>query len=434
MRPTCTLLLGLLLASQSLTASAKETLTVMTAFHEEVFSRFETAFEQQNPDIDLQILWRMPHDALPYLSQPRQGGVDVYWSAAQKNFHALKQQGAWQPLGIDLGGLQDRLGAMPLIDADRLFCVTEMAGYGFAVNPAYLEKHGLPMPKTWQDLADARYQGHLALPVPSKVGFAPMMIDSVLQQYGWQQGWAILAGVVANARLVDSGSTFVSDIIGSGERGIAPTIDFFTASAIANGAPLQFLYPEPAAYSPAHIAVTAASQHVEAARRFVAFVLSDAGQQLLFHPDIRKLPVRAGVYQRKPAGYFNPFEAAAKHPVVYDPTMAQPRLALTNALFDRWLSDHHPRMQALWRALRQLKAGSPVDKAKAVQIATLRQKLSSTPIEETQSQDIELQSGFTRRRQDVDANAHAKRQEQDWSDRFAERYREAEKLVQALQP
>ncbi|MDD1620825.1 MAG: extracellular solute-binding protein [Methylococcaceae bacterium] len=421
----------LLVGLMAYPAIAKEKLTVLTAFHEDVVSRYETAFEQQNPDIDVQILWRMPHDALPYLSQPQQGGVDVYWSAAQRNFNALKQQGAWQKLGMDRNGLPDRLGSMPLVDPDGTFCVSEMAGYGFAVNPAYLQKHGLPTPKTWLDLADARYQGHLALPVPSKVGFAPMMIDSVLQQYGWEQGWAVLAGIAANARLVDSGATFITDIIGSGERGIGPAIDFFTASAIANGASLQFVYPEPVAYSPAHIAITAASQHTEAARRFISFVLSEAGQKMLFHPDIRKLPARPGVYKDKPEGYFDPFAASAQHPVVYDPNGSIPRLALNNALFDRMFSDHPQRQQNLWNGLR--KQEQHADAAKAARLVKLRQMLTAAPIAAAKAEEPDLQKLFARRADEAQAETEAKSFEQAWTKDIDRRYADAEKLLLELE-
>lgn len=421
------LLFGLTVALNAYQAAAKEQLTLLTAYPEDVVSRYEIAFEHAYPDIDLAVLWRMPHDALPYLRQPQQGGVDVYWSAALPNFIALKQQGAWQKLGIDRQGLADHIGAMPLSDPDGFFCATEMAGYGFTLNPAYLQQHGLPQPKTWQDLADARYQGHLAQPVPSKVGFAPMMIDSVLQQYGWEQGWAILAGIVANARPVDSGATFITDIIASGERGIGPGIDFFTASAIANGAALQFVYPEPAAYSSAQIAITAASRHAEAARRFAAFVLSEAGQKLLFHPDIRKLPVRPSMYAHKPDDYYDPFAASSRHPVVYDPGRTLSRLALNNALFDRLFTDHHQRLQSLWQKLRALEAHA--DAGKAERLATIRGLLTAVPIDAEEAQSASLQQTFAVRAADAKAEADAQALEQAWHREIDSRYSEAESLL-----
>lgn len=413
----------LIVALWSVFVEAKESVTVLTAYPEEVVSHFETAFEQTHPEFDVQILWRMPHDALPYLSQPEQGGVDVYWSASLRTFQALKRQGAWRKLDVTDQGLPTHLGALPLADRDGFYRATEMAGYGFALNPAYLKKHQLPVPIDWKALADQRYQGHLALPVPSKVGFAPMMIDSVLQQYGWDQGWALLAEIVANAKPVEAGSTFVSDMLGSGERGIAPTIDFFTASAIANGAPLQFSYAQPVAYSPAHIAITQSSKHSDAAKQFVAFLLSEAGQKLLFHADIRKLPVRPDVYGAKPADYFDPFAASLAHPVVYDPETALPRLGLNNALFDAMFTEHWPRVLALFERLRQWEARGG-DAAKANRVWAL---LTTAPISAEQAKDQDLQALFAKR--GVDASTEAKGRQ--WSEAMSKRYDEAEQLLNA---
>lgn len=414
-------------------AGAKEKLTVLTAYPEHVVSHYETAFERDNPDIDLVVLWRMPHDALLYLRKPGQGGVDVYWSvahrksAAHHNFLMLKQENAWQKLAIDRSGLADRLGALPLTDPDGYYRVTEMAGYGFAVNPGYLQKHGLPFPKTWQDLSDARYNGHLAMPIPAKVGFAPMMVDSILRQYGWKQGWALLAGMVANARLVEPGAAFISELIGSGERGIAPSIDFFIASAAANGAPIQMIYPAPIAYSPAHIAITAASRHADAARRFVSFVLSDAGQKLLFHPDIGKLPVRPAVYADKPEQYFDPFAAAKRHPPVFDPGVSLPRLALNSALFDLMFTEQHETVQRLWRQLRAQEAIAETDKGEA--LAEIRRLLTALPVDASMSDDAGLQQIFMKRVEDPDADRQARELEQAWRLEIESRYKEAERLL-----
>lgn len=408
-------------------ALSKESLTVLTAYPEEVVSRYETRFEQEHPDIDMVVLWRMPHDALPYLQQAKQGGVDVYWSAAQQNFSRLKQQHAWQKLAIDREGLQDKLGTMPLTDSEDYYCVTEMAGYGFTLNPAYLEKHHLAKPQSWEQLSEAQYQGHLALPQPSTVGYAPMMIDGVLQQYGWQKGWAVLAGIAANSRLVDAGATFVSDIIGSGQRGIGASIDFFSASAIANGAPLSFVYPQPVVYSPAQIAITADTTHPEAARKFVSFILSEIGQKILFHPDIRKLPVRPSVYRDKPGDYFDPFAANAQHLVTYVPDTATPRLALNNALFDRWFTDSLPRMQKLWADLRRLEKIPGGDKQITVKIRDL---LSQPPISENEAREAHLQQIFSARKKDPKAEQQVKQYESQWQTLITQRYSEAEQLLE----
>ena len=94
-------------------------------------------------------------------------------------------------------------------------------------------------------------------------------------------------------------------------RGIGISIDFFVAAAIAKGAPLRFIYPKQGGVNPGQVAIMANAHNLEGARAFVAFLLSDVGQQMVTHADIRKLPVRPSVYAKLNGGYHNPFVAAA---------------------------------------------------------------------------------------------------------------------------
>lgn len=146
--------LGGLLAAPlaSARSSGRQPVVVVTSYNDETFSRFEAAFEKANPRYKLQLVWRMPHDALPYLRQPAQGGADVYWAASPRTFATLAADGAWQPLGIARDGLPENIGNARLSDANGLYTATEMAGYGFIVNPGALARLGLAEPKDWRDL------------------------------------------------------------------------------------------------------------------------------------------------------------------------------------------------------------------------------------------------------------------------------------------
>jgi phosphoglycerate transport regulatory protein PgtC len=197
-------------------SAAAEQLTVMTSYPREVVSRFEEAFENRHPEIPLQILWRMPHDALPYLLQPKQGGVDVYWTPSVGNFIALKAAGALGPIGIDRSGLPERIGDALLSDPEGTFLASETAGYGLFIDPERLAKLGVAEPKTWGDLADPRLKGQVALPVPSGVGYAPMLVDQLLQAEGWEAGWNTWRAIAVNSRLINSRGNFVTEEVSTG--------------------------------------------------------------------------------------------------------------------------------------------------------------------------------------------------------------------------
>ncbi|MDQ2105615.1 ABC transporter substrate-binding protein, partial [Azospirillum isscasi] len=324
-------------------------LLVLTSYPDELVARFEAAFERANPGTDVQILWKTGREAMPILRGAGQGGVDVYWTPALRNFPVLRDEGRLRPLEIgllkiDRQALPGRIGAQILSDPSGRFEAFEVAGYGLVVNPAYLAEKGLPTPRSWADLADPALAGHVAFPVPSRVGFAPVLVDIILQAEGWEAGWRLLQRIAAGAELMDRGPG-VGDSVASGRRGAGPTIDFQALNAKSDGKPVEILYPERTAWLPAHIGVTAAAPHPKAAAAFVGFALSEEGQRILFHPDIRRHPVRPAVYRDAPAGTGNPFAAAGGF--AYETERGSRREPAVAALFDALITRRQEELRGL---------------------------------------------------------------------------------------
>ena len=403
-----------------LEAAVRRDVVVLTAYPDAVVSRYEAAFERAWPRYRLRIVWRMPHDALPNLRQPGQGGVDVYWSASPRTFTQLKAEQALRKLPVSLAGLPGRVGGSVIDDPDGYFAASEVACYGFAVNPAYLARHGLAVPADWSDLAQPAYAGHVLVPDPVEVGFAPVLVDIPLQAYGWDNGWALWSAIAANARFVGRGGSFVSDELGAGRQGVGLSIDFFVASAIANGAPLQFVYPRQGGVNPAHVAVTAASPNPEGAKAFVSFVLSEAGQRLLTHPDIRKLPVRPAVYAGLPADHHNPFAVAAQGGYRYDNGRGRGRVVPVAAAFGQALVQPRAVLAPLWQKLRA---------ADAAIWAKVWPLLSAPPCKESEVDDLAVQQAFLTRRDDPAAEARAAELEAGWAAAARTRHAQAARLL-----
>ena len=376
------------LAPRRAFAGAPTPVVVMTSYQTEPLAVFERAFERVHPEYRLQLVWRMPVDILPWLRKPDHG-VDVYWGASPRTFATLAAEGAFAPLEIDRSGLVERLGRTQISDPQGRYAATEMAGYGFVVNPGALERRGLSMPADWDALADPRWADQIALPIPARVGFAPPIVDLVLQAYGWDAGWALWSAIAGNAMLVDAGSTFVTDEVASGRVALGISIDFFVASAIANGKPVRFEYPAHTALNPGHVARMQHGPNPAGARAFTEFVLSDVGQRLLLDPDIRKLPARESAYADPRAPKFNPFVAAREGHMDYDDVRGRPRLALNAALFEQWLIAEHDELKRLWRRIGALDArGRDTRAARAV--------LTRVPLTEAQADDPALQRQFAR--------------------------------------
>lgn len=417
---------SLLLAAVSVVASADpppkttEKITVITSYPQEVVSQFERAFEHAYPQYRLEILWRQSRDAMSYL-HAQHPPADVYWTPSQRNFAVLAKEGAFSKLDIDLDGLPDFVGGYRIADPEKYYVATEIAGFGIAFNPGEFQHLGISAPQDWKDLALPALHGRVALPIPSKVGYAPMMIDTLLQGYGWDAGWQIVRQIAVNAKLVDAGATFVSEDVGSGRMAAGATIDFFAISAIANGKPLQFVYPEKVGYSPAHIAIFKESANPDGAKAFATFVLSAEGQKLLFHPDIRKLPIRPSVYAAKPAGYFDPFQAAARSSYPYDLDLGIARQELVSAMFDAVITRPHPALVTTWETIQAAMTKRPDDQ----RLQQARQEANWLPVSATESRDITLQRQFAQ-------HGDTKTLEKTWEDEATRHYVKATALARAV--
>jgi phosphoglycerate transport regulatory protein PgtC len=248
----------------------------------------------------------------------------------------------------------------------------------------------------------------------------------LLQGYGWTQCWSLLTQIGANAQLVDSGSTFITDEVASGRSAVGVTMDFFAASAIAKGLEIEFTYPELVGYSPAHVAILQASGNLDGARAFAAFTLSDEGQKLLFHPDIRKLPVKPLIYREKPPGCFDPFAASERVSYAYDNELGRARQELVSALFDAMITRHHKALKRMWSMLhRAEKAASGHPGLKdVIMLAT------ALPLDERQVDDPALHVIFSSR--DADARTRVSEIEKQWDAQIGMQYAQAEAMAREI--
>ncbi len=365
-------------------AQTTQKVVVMTSYPEEMVSRFETAFEKAHPGTRVEIIWRRSGDAMSYL-ESHPGHIDVYWTPAQRAFAILAKKGAFRRIPVDMTGLPAKVGGYPISDPDLRYVAAEIAGFGFAINPQRLREKNLPQPAQWTDLTAPQWQDELVFPTPSRVGFAPPLIEILAQGYGWEKGWTLLQQIGSNARPLNQGGPEVSNDVAKGDVSLVVSIDFFIQSAIASGAPIKFIYPGVTGYSPAHIAVFKDAPNPDTAKAFAQYVLSDEGQKILFHSDILKLPVRPATYADKPADYYNPFTAAKVMPFEFDNARALSRQGLNNALFDVMVTDQHRRLREALTTLAEAEQAAGNDLALKAKLEQARKLVTRLPITERQA-------------------------------------------------
>ena len=373
-------------------------LTIVTPYPGEMTRVFQHAFQQRHPAVNVRIIKKKTGDALSYLQRiAKRNTVDLIWASAPATFEILKGKGLLEPFQLSALDLPGHLGSYPLHDPQGFFVGFAGSGYGMMWNKRYLKAKQLPVPAAWPDLAQPVYAGHVGMSSPARSGTTHVIVESILQQYGWEQGWQLLLAIAANLQRVTANSYAVPVGVRDGEFGVGLVIDFYGLSVKARYYPVDFAYPERATLLPASIAIVKNAPNEAAALAFIHFMLSPEGQVLLLNKEIRRLPVRPEVYRSAPSDYPDPHrDEWLRNTLAFDVALSTQRYHLVNALFDVMITSHFEALVAASRSLTSasaMLADRPDDTAAQI-IEEARALLSPVPLDESRALDTQFSGLF----------------------------------------
>lgn len=373
-----TLAAGTALAGQPAWAkSSRQDVLVLTNHNDDTLSLFEEAFERAQTQYRLKLMWLMPPDAMKYLRRKDAISPDVWWQAAPHNHLAdLAKEGILQTLGIDTAGLPDTLGGSTLAGAGDFFRATQLTAFSFLVNRQAIATRGLPLPNDWDVLCGPAYAGQLAIPDPSRLRFGSILLEILLQSYGWEQGWAKLSALAGNARLLPRR---IADEVADGQLPVGLSVDIEPNAEQRIRQPVARIYPKHGGIiNTGYLGILSRSTQTDGARAFARFVLSREGQALMTQSELPRLPVRPDVYPQLDKTQFNPFAAEQAGQFTYRPDVETGRGAALAALFGA-LSTDHEELAALWQGLHAAEA-KPWPSAGIDKLRLARQALEAMPI------------------------------------------------------
>jgi iron(III) transport system substrate-binding protein len=134
-------------------------------------------------------------------------------------------------------------------------------------------------PKTWSDLKNAKYKGHMVMPDPSFTAIQLVVVGMLSQKLGWDYYKALRA----NDTMIVQGHQQVYSTMQSGERVIgAEGADPRSFSKGQNVPNQKMVYPtEGVFFVSAPTAILKSSTHADAARLFAQFMISRAAQAMI---------------------------------------------------------------------------------------------------------------------------------------------------------
>lgn len=156
--------------------------------------------------------------------------------------------------------------------------------YGYsasALGIAYNTKNTTQVPEDWSDLVKAEWQNKINIPDPSLSGSA---VDFL---FGYTEAdntaWSTIDTWKKNGLQVNGANKEALDAVITGEKNATIAgVDYMAYKAKADGEPVEIVYPKSGTVvSPRAVGILKEAKHVEAAKAYVDFLLSDEGQKLV---------------------------------------------------------------------------------------------------------------------------------------------------------
>jgi iron(III) transport system substrate-binding protein len=351
-----------------------------------------------------------------YLASNVSTGMDVFFGGGAYDFEQQAKAGTLvagdgektgisglmknHPDWFGVSGIPEKLSGEPFRDPQGRWCGTCLSSSGIVFNRDVLRRIGIAEdPDAWEDLADPRYYGQIALSDPGKSGSVTKAFEMLIQQQmqiaidrlkalpnpkltpeqleaqgvadGWNEGLRLILRISANARYFTDFSTKIPLEVARGDAGAGMCIDFYGRSAEedmrrADGTSrVGFIAPlGGTSISVDPIGLLRGAPDPELATAFIEFVLGEPGQRLWSYRAgesggprqhaLRRLPVRHDLYTpeniaRMSDGKEAPFDKAKAF--TYHPERTGAAFSAIRFLVRVICVDSHNELHEAWKQI-----------------------------------------------------------------------------------
>ncbi len=364
-----------------LSAEERE-LVILTTFSKEPLTPLIIEFNKRYPDVEVKVIHRRSQSSIQLLNRSYIQDIDLVLSSS--------------PFLMQKLALTNKLVTMPhnfeapqwltpyILPPQKKVVPIGYSGAGIVWNNDYLTAHKLPTPNRFKDLTNPVYFGHITMSTPSRSGTTQMMIESILQHYGWKEGWQIILNVAANFATISSRSFGVSDYIAKGEFGIGPTIDSYAHILKNKFEHLSFAYDPDFTLMPTYIAQTSQPHNDKNALNFIELLRSEEVQSSMGENNFSKRSIN------DKSLYSDGFPTLSMHTMTI-------RETAVNQIFDLAITKRLPELKDTWLSIISLKKLYGQHPQILRQLEDIQQQLFRVPIQAEQA--IELGQEITARQE-----------------------------------
>jgi len=300
MRSRFPAILSLVLASAGLLLSAcgsssgSDSITVYSGQHEQTTAMLVAAFERQT---GIKVNLRSGDEAAlgnQVLQEGSNSPADVFYSENTPVLEALREHRMLAP--VDPATLAQVPSRYSAGDGRWLGVTARLSA--LAYNTSLVA--GGTLPGSILELAEPRWKGKVAI-APSETDFQPLII-AISKLYGPAAAERWLKGLGANGSVYSNNESAIA-AVNNGQSAVVVVNEYYwyrLRDELGNGGTHSALHYFTAG-DPGQLldvsgaAVLASSAHKTTAQRFLAFLVSTAGQQVIAHSHSYEYPLRPGV-------------------------------------------------------------------------------------------------------------------------------------------
>ncbi|WP_282610921.1 ABC transporter substrate-binding protein [Pelagibius sp. Alg239-R121] len=204
--------------------------------------------------------------------------IDVWWGGTGDPHLIAAAENLTQPSGADTSELLGWSINMAEISGGKTVGI-HAGALGIAYNADVLAEKGLQPPVCWKDLTDPSYSGEIQVANPNSSGTAYTELATFVQLFGEDEAFRLLAEIGRNVNQYTKSGSAPSKAAARGETTISIGFMHDMVKLAKAGFPLKIVSPcEGTGYEVGGVSVISGARNVDAAKKWVQFVLSAKAQ------------------------------------------------------------------------------------------------------------------------------------------------------------
>ncbi len=264
----------------ALPAYAGDTITVYSNIEPDMVAKYTRAFNEAHPDITIK--W-VRDSAGPItarlLAEKDNPQADMVFGLALNSLLSLEPYGIFEPYTPkDFGKIAPNMRDKR---PNPVWVGINAWGTSFCINKPELEKRGLPVPRTWQDLLNPVYQGLLVMPNPASSSTGYMAVAGWLQSMGDKAAWEYMQQLHKNIKMYVHSGCKPAQMAAQGEIVIGISSNSCATPYLARRAPLLIITPQDGVgWDMETAALLKNRPNRQAAQKFMDFATSEAAARI----------------------------------------------------------------------------------------------------------------------------------------------------------